>query len=70
MLIAITHPIPDPNWELLVKDNCPTSWGDAEYYVFEKLTPAAKRVATRRNNDDELARANENDDDQGPELDF
>ena len=52
LLVAITHPIPDPDWELLIKDSCPTSWGDAEYYIFEKLTPAAKRIIARRDDDD------------------
>lgn len=41
-VITITHPIVNINddFELLVKDECVTSWGDADFYVYEKLTPS------------------------------
>jgi SAM-dependent methyltransferase len=39
-IITITHPIinNDDDFELLVKDECVTSWGDADFFVYEKLT--------------------------------
>lgn len=40
MIITITEPleIMNDNYILLVKDKCKTSWGIAEYFVFEKIT--------------------------------
>ena len=39
--ITLTHPIQDPesHFELLIKDVCVTSWGNADFFFFEKLTP-------------------------------
>lgn len=39
-VVTITHPIHviDNDFELLVKDECATSWGEADFFVYEKLT--------------------------------
>jgi SAM-dependent methyltransferase len=42
-VLAFTHPIPDVNWEILIQDKCETSWGEAVFYIQEKLNPAAKK---------------------------
>ena len=40
-VITITHPLVNHNddFELMVKDECVASWGDADFFVYEKLTP-------------------------------
>jgi len=39
-VVTITHPITNINddFELLITDECITSWGDADFFVYEKLT--------------------------------
>ena len=44
-VVAFTHPVPNSDFELLIKDSCQTSWGEAEFYVQEKQTPAQKGAA-------------------------
>lgn len=39
--IAFTYPLESSEWELLVRDACNTSWGTAEFFVQEKVTPAS-----------------------------
>ena len=46
-IITITHPIQmdldrenENPFELLIKDVCVTSWGNADFYFYEKLTPS------------------------------
>lgn len=40
-VITITHPIANigSDFELMVKDSCITSWGEADFFVFEKMSP-------------------------------
>jgi hypothetical protein len=40
--IALVQPIPNPDWEILIKDSCKCSWGSCDVYIQEKLTPARK----------------------------
>lgn len=40
MVVAVTHPVPSTDFDILVKDQCQTSWGSAAFYVMEKITPA------------------------------
>lgn len=42
IIVAITHAVRSSDFELLIKDSCQTSWGEAEFYVQEKLTPGKK----------------------------
>lgn len=39
-IITITHPIHNihNDYLLLIKDQCIVSWGDADFYVYEKIT--------------------------------
>lgn len=39
IIVTISHSIPNPDFELLIKDSCDVSWGRADYYVHEKLSP-------------------------------
>lgn len=48
LVVTFTNPIPNSDFEILIKDSCEVSWGPAVYYVQEKLTPRraiAGRVA-------------------------
>lgn len=38
--IAITNPIPNPCFEVLLTGEINMSWGEAEYYLQEKMTPS------------------------------
>ena len=42
MVISLTNPIQNADFEVLVKGNVTTSWGAADFYVQEKLTPAKR----------------------------
>ena len=42
MVISLTNPLQNADFEVLVKGNVSTSWGQADYYVQEKLTPAKR----------------------------
>lgn len=37
--ITFTTPVPGDNFEILVQDSCRVSWGEADFFVQEKLTP-------------------------------
>lgn len=41
-VITFTNPIPGTDFEVLVKDSCEVSWGKADFFFQEKITPAAK----------------------------
>jgi SAM-dependent methyltransferase len=41
--ISFTHPMPNPNMELLVADTCQLSWGETDFFVQMKSTPAKLR---------------------------
>jgi hypothetical protein len=58
LVISFTNPIPNSDFEILIKDSCDVSWGPAVYYIQEKLTPR-KAVAGR-------ALKIDNDDDDAP----
>lgn len=40
-VITFTHPLKNDNFELIVQDACRVNWGEAAFYVYEKVTPAA-----------------------------
>ena len=42
IVIALTEPVPNPNLEVLIQGTCKTSWGEAAYYVQEKMTPIGR----------------------------
>ena len=56
LVVTFTNPIPNSDFEILIKDSCEVSWGPAVFYVQEKLTPrrAVAGRATRSNNADEF----------------
>ena len=39
-VLSLTNPVQNVGFEVLVKGTVTTSWGEAEYYLQEKLTPA------------------------------
>lgn len=39
IVVSFTNPVPNTDFEILVKDACVTSWGKADFYIQEKLTP-------------------------------
>jgi hypothetical protein len=41
-IVTFTHPIPHEKFEVLIKDTCDTSWGKAEFFFHEKVSPAQK----------------------------
>ena len=43
IVIAFTNPVPNDDFEILIKDSCLTSWGEAEFFIQEKLTVAKPR---------------------------
>ncbi len=46
-VITFTNPIPGDDFEVLIKDSCEVSWGKADFFFQEKITPAApKRPAS------------------------
>jgi len=53
IVIALTHPVRSSDFELLIKESCHTSWGEAEYYVQEKITPGKKILVVRSGDDEE-----------------
>lgn len=38
IVVALSHPVPNDDFETLVTDRCDTSWGTTNYFVQEKLT--------------------------------
>lgn len=44
MTVSFTHPIVNDNFELLVQDSCRVSWGEVDFFVHIKLTPAKMRT--------------------------
>eukprot|EP01039_Chlorochromonas_danica_P009562 gene9562-10569_t len=42
-VITFTNPIDSPDFDLLLVDNCDTSWGKTEFYLHEKITPSRRR---------------------------
>lgn len=38
--VAITNPIPNPSFEVILTGKILVSWGEAEYYLQEKITPS------------------------------
>lgn len=40
MVVTFTHELVNSNFDLLVKDTCRVSWGEADFFVYEKMTPA------------------------------
>jgi len=58
LVISFTNPIPNSDFEILVKDSCEVSWGTAVFYIQEKLTPpkaARGRVLRVLGDDDDDA---------------
>jgi len=56
LVISFTNPIPNSDFEILVKDSCEVSWGAAVFYIQEKLTPpkaARGRVLKQLGDDDD-----------------
>lgn len=43
-VISFTNPVPGTDFEILVHDSCVTSWGKADFFFQEKVTPAKKRM--------------------------
>lgn len=39
LVVTFTNPIPNSDFEILIKGNIDVSWGPAVYYIQEKLTP-------------------------------
>ncbi len=39
LVVSFTNPIPNSDFEILIKDSCEVSWGTAVFYIQEKLTP-------------------------------
>lgn len=39
IVVSFTNPVPNTDFEIIIKDSCETSWGRADFYVQEKLTP-------------------------------
>ena len=67
LVISFTNPIPNSDFEILIKDSCDVSWGPAVFYVQEKLTPR-KSVAgrpLRLDDDDDGAEEVEEGEDEG-----
>jgi len=44
-VLSLTNPVPGNDFEVLVHDTCATSWGKADWYFQEKVTPAQARRA-------------------------
>mmetsp|Transcript_11656 Transcript_11656/g.17669 ORF Transcript_11656/g.17669 Transcript_11656/m.17669 type:complete len:332 (+) Transcript_11656:138-1133(+) len=43
IVVAFTHPVQNPNFELLIHDSCRVSWGEAEFFVQIKNSPPKPR---------------------------
>mmetsp|Transcript_4369 Transcript_4369/g.9829 ORF Transcript_4369/g.9829 Transcript_4369/m.9829 type:complete len:333 (-) Transcript_4369:77-1075(-) len=43
-VLSFTKPVPGDDFEVLVQDTCVTSWGKADWFFQEKLTPARART--------------------------
>lgn len=55
IVVSFTTPVANSDFEILVKDTCEVSWGQAVFYVQEKLTPrkhSAGRVVDDEEKDD------------------
>ncbi len=55
IVVSFTTPVANSDFEILVKDTCEVSWGQAVFYVQEKLTPrksSAGRVADDEEKED------------------
>ncbi len=48
-IITFTNPIPSDDWQILVQDTCEVSWGKADFYFQEKITPAGPKVILNNN---------------------
>ena len=48
LVVALTLPVPNPDLMVLAQGVCKTTWGEAEYFVQEKLTPASKAPPSMR----------------------
>lgn len=59
IVVSFTNPVPNTDFEILVKDACETSWGKADYYVQEKCTPR-KPLQGRAYNDDNFGDEEDN----------
>jgi hypothetical protein len=49
MTVSFTHPIVHDDFELLVKDTCRVSWGEVDFFVHIKNTPAKIRTKAGSN---------------------
>lgn len=58
-VLSFTHPIPGDDFEVLIQDQCKTSWGLAEFFFQEKITAARNpdRLPSRRERIKERERA-------------
>jgi hypothetical protein len=45
MVVTFTHQLTCSGFDLLIKDTCRVSWGEAEFFVYEKITPAVYKAA-------------------------
>jgi hypothetical protein len=62
LVVSFTTPVANSDFEILVKDTCEVSWGQAVFYVQEKLTPRKSSAGRVADGDDE-----EDDDDDDEE---
>ena len=46
--IAFTRPVPNESFELVVADSCQLSWGETQFFVQIKSTPAKPRTKPRK----------------------
>jgi hypothetical protein len=46
MTVTFTHPVINDDFELLVQDTCRVSWGEVDFFVQMKTTPAKIRPGT------------------------
>ena len=42
-VVSFTHPVANPGFEILVQDTCRVSWGEAEFFIQEKMVPGKPR---------------------------
>jgi SAM-dependent methyltransferase len=47
-VVSFTHPIRNPGFEILVQDTCRVSWGEAEFFIQEKMVAGKPRPAKKK----------------------
>ena len=46
-VISFSQPVKHPDFEILVQDTCRVSWGEAEFFIQEKMVPGKPRPAKK-----------------------